>query len=94
MLNIESGIRWSGWRSSFRLVGLLLSCESDENLGELLNIGRVTTFVSDMEPSRIGATHMALSVSLAPTPTTFWKGGQVPGRLRVRSRLPRIKVRR
>ena len=35
----------------FRLVGLLLSCEIDENLGELLDIGRVTTFVTDTEPS-------------------------------------------
>jgi hypothetical protein len=34
-----------------RLVGLLLSREADENLGELLDIGRFTTFVSDTEPS-------------------------------------------
>jgi hypothetical protein len=36
---------------SFRLAGLLLSCETDENLGELLDVGLITTFVADTEPS-------------------------------------------
>ena len=38
-------------RGGFRLVGLMLSREIDENLGEFLDIGRVTTFVGDTEPS-------------------------------------------
>lgn len=36
-------------RGSFRLVGFLLSREIDENLGELLDIGWITTFVTDPE---------------------------------------------
>jgi hypothetical protein len=35
----------------FRLVGFLLSREADEDLGELLDVGWVATFVSDTESS-------------------------------------------
>ncbi len=34
-----------------RLVQLLLACEIDENFCELLDIGRITTFVAHTEPS-------------------------------------------
>jgi hypothetical protein len=33
------------------LVELLLSCETDENLCQLLDIGRITTFIAHTEPS-------------------------------------------
>jgi hypothetical protein len=46
----------------FRLVGRLLSYETDENLGELLDIGRVTTFVTDTKPPGVGAAHVSLPV--------------------------------
>lgn len=45
------------------LVELLLSCETDENLRELLDVERITTLVAHAEPSRIGATHTRLPVS-------------------------------
>lgn len=65
--------------SSVRLVGLLLSRETDENLGELLDIGWITTFVTDTKPSGVGMAHVSLPVCVDVHTHHFLEEGQVPG---------------